>query len=241
MQIAAILIDMAEPREGLRSIKKRMTRDLIADAALQLTLKKGLENVTSDEIAHIAFVSPRTVSNYFSCKEEAVVAAGSTLPELVEQYAHSPADDAPVQGLRRVVIDFFAARTHEQLEHARQRLQLTEQYPTLRAFEMASYGQAERDLRANIAQRIGANEDDDLYPSLAAAAAVSAVRSALWVWARSNAPDRSLSELVTAAFDHIENGLSISPVTQSAAPNVAPQRVGEPGVAQIRDHQVPAR
>src|SRR6187551_1090508 len=99
---------MTEPQEGLRSIKKRMTRDQIADAALQLTLEKGLENVTSDEIAHLAFVSPRTVSNYFSCKEEAVVAAGSSLPELVELYARSPQDDAPLHALRQVVTAFFA-------------------------------------------------------------------------------------------------------------------------------------
>jgi hypothetical protein len=32
--------------------------------------------VILEEIAHVAFVSPRTVSRYFSCKEEAV-AAGS--------------------------------------------------------------------------------------------------------------------------------------------------------------------
>ena len=225
---------MTEPHEGLRSIKKRMTRDLIADAALQLTLAKGLENVTSDEIAHIAFVSPRTVSNYFSCKEEAVVAAGSTLPELVEHYANSPADGAPVQTLRRVVTAFFAARTHDQLEQARQRWQLTERHATLRAFEMASYGQAERDLLAIIAQRTGAREDDDIYPSLAAGAALSAVRSAVWVWARSDAPDERLSELVSTAFDHIENGMSMSPAKPTDPPTeVATQRAYEHGFADI--------
>jgi AcrR family transcriptional regulator len=225
---------MSEPPEGLRSIKKRMTHDLIADAALSLTMEKGLENVTSDEIAHIAFVSPRTVSNYFSCKEEAVVAAGSTLPELVEQYANSSRDDAPLLGLRRVVTDFFAARTHEQLEQTRQRLHLTEQHPTLQAFQMASYGQAERDLRAIIAERTGADEDHDLYSSLTADAAVSAVRSAVWVWARSNAPDERLTQLVEIAFDHIESGLSSSPVGASPVANgMAQERVNSLGFAEI--------
>jgi AcrR family transcriptional regulator len=234
MQIAAILICMTEPQEGLRSIKKRMTHDLIADAALQLTLEKGLENVTSDEIAHIAFVSPRTVSNYFSCKEEAVVAAGSTLPELVEQYASSPMDDPPLQGLRRVVTEFFAARTPEQLERSRQRLHLTEQHPTLQAFQMASYGQAERDLRAIIAERTGANEDDDIYPSLVAGAAVSAVRSAVWVWARSDAPDERLVELVATAFDFIEDGMTMSPASRPVAHHaMARQSSAEHGLSEI--------
>jgi AcrR family transcriptional regulator len=225
---------MTQPHEGLRSIKKRMTHDLIADAALQLTLDKGLENVTTDEIAHVAFVSPRTVSNYFSCKEEAVVAAGSTLPELVESYATSPDGDPPLQGLRRVVTDFFAARTPEQLERARQRLHLTERHPTLQAFQMASYGQAERDLQAIIAERTGASEDDDIYPSFVAGVAVAAVRSAVWVWARSNAPDERLAELVATAFDLVADGLSASTAPSGAVhTGMARQRQGEHGFADI--------
>lgn len=225
---------MTEPHEGLRSIKKRMTRDLIADAALQLTLEKGLENVTSDEIAHIAFVSPRTVSNYFSCKEEAVVAAGSALPELVEQYARSPVDDAPLEALRRVVTAFFADRTHEQLAQARQRLQLTEDHHTLQAFQMASYGQAERDLRDIIAERTGTSADDEMFPSLAAGVAVSAVRSAVWVWARSNAPDERLPQLVDTAFDHIENGMTMPAAEPSVvASGMAEQRGIEHRFAEV--------
>jgi AcrR family transcriptional regulator len=223
---------MTEPPEGLRSIKKRMTRDLIADAALQLTMEKGLENVTSEEIAHIAFVSPRTVSNYFSCKEEAVVAASSTLPELVEQYAQSPADSAPLQALRVVVTEFFATRTHEQLEQARQRLQLTENHPALLKFQMASYGQAERDLRALIAHRTGTEVGIDLFPSLAANAAVAALRTAFWVWAESDAPDEYLSELLRRAFDHIENGL------RGSGTDIARQGMA---VQPLREHMDPGR
>ena len=154
----------------------------------------------------------------------------------MEDYANSPADQPPpVQTLRRVVTDFFAARTHEQLQQARQRWQLTERHATLRAFEMASYGQAERDLLAIIAQRTGARAHDDIYPSLAAGAALSAVRSAVWVWARSDAPDERLSELVSTAFDHIENGMSMSPTRRPAAVHagVAEQRVNDTDFAEI--------
>ena len=81
---------MSDAPVGLRSIKKQLTRESIADAALRLSLEKGLSHITIDEIAHLAFVSPRTVSNYFSCKEEAVVAAGSTLPDLIALFARAP-------------------------------------------------------------------------------------------------------------------------------------------------------
>ena len=58
-------------QRGLRELKKQITREAIADAARQLALGNGLDHVTLDEIAHVAFVSPRTVSNYFSCNGEA--------------------------------------------------------------------------------------------------------------------------------------------------------------------------
>jgi MftR C-terminal domain len=234
----AILDVMNQPGEGLRSIKKRMTRTLIAETALQLTVEKGLDHVTSEDIAHVAFVSPRTVSNYFSCKEEAVVAASSTLPELVEQYAHSPSDAAPLQALRALVTQFFATRTHEQLEQARQRLQLTESHPMLLKFQMASYGQAERHLRAAIAERTGTQVGIDLYPSLAAGATVAALRTAFWVWATSDAPDEYLTELLSGAFDHIENGLKSAsvtlPIDQGASPQPLHEHHNEVGAIQSR-------
>lgn len=56
-----------------------------AKAALALTKKRFLANVTLEEVGRVAFVSPRTVSNYISFKEEAVVAAGSEFTGLLEQ------------------------------------------------------------------------------------------------------------------------------------------------------------
>jgi AcrR family transcriptional regulator len=200
---------MTEQHEGLRSRKKRMTRDLIAEAALQLAMEKGLDNVTSEEIANIAFVSPRTVSNYFSCKEEAVVAASRTLTELVERYEQSKSHDAPLPALRALVTEFFATRTPEQLVQVRERLQLTESHPMLRKFQMASYGEAERVLRALIAERTATEVGIDVYPSLAASTAVAALRTAFWIWADSDAPDERLMELLAGAFDHIENGMRV--------------------------------
>ena len=232
---------MTEPHEGLRSLKKQMTRDLIAEAALKLTLERGLDHVTSDEIAHVAFVSPRTVSNYFSCKEEAVVAAGSPLPEVIEQYAHSPAGDAPpLRALQEVVTQLFASRAHGELEKARQRMQLTEDHPMLLKFQMASYGQAERDLREIIAERTGTQVGIDLYPSLAASAALAAMRTAFWIWAQSPAPDERLAELVEMAFDHFRNGLDPSGATPVAADTNSAAAVVALAVTSARDAQADA-
>ena len=89
---------------GLRALKKQMTHEAIAEAALKLTLDKGLDHATIDEIARRAFVSPRTFSNYFSCKEEAVVAADDHYTDdVVTALQKRPADEPPLQRPRRGV------------------------------------------------------------------------------------------------------------------------------------------
>jgi len=57
---------------GLRERKKLGTRLALSDAALELALERGLENVTREDIANRAGVSLRTFNNYFTGKYEAV-------------------------------------------------------------------------------------------------------------------------------------------------------------------------
>jgi AcrR family transcriptional regulator len=57
---------------GLRERKKLDTRKALSDAAAQLVLERGLENVTRDDIAETAGVSLRTFSNYFAGKYDAL-------------------------------------------------------------------------------------------------------------------------------------------------------------------------
>src|SRR5215210_1582724 len=101
----------------MRERKKLATREALSTAALRLALEHGPENVRVDDIAEAAGVSPRTYNNYFSSREQAIVAAitaeralriGAALrarpsdeplaeavvEALVEQYATEPAGDA---------------------------------------------------------------------------------------------------------------------------------------------------
>ena len=57
---------------GLRERKKADTRRALSDAALRLAFERGLENVTREDVADLAGVSPRTFHNYFSGKYEAL-------------------------------------------------------------------------------------------------------------------------------------------------------------------------
>src|ERR1700712_4520395 len=59
----------------LRERKKRATREALQGAALRLALEHGPDNVRVEDIAQAAGVSSRTYNNYFSSREQAIVAA----------------------------------------------------------------------------------------------------------------------------------------------------------------------
>src|ERR687885_962938 len=103
--------------DSLRERKKTATREALSAAALRLALEHGPENVRVDEIAEAAGVSPRTYNNYFSSREQAIVAAitaeralrlaaalrarptaeplaEAVVEAVVELYASEPAGDA---------------------------------------------------------------------------------------------------------------------------------------------------
>src|SRR5262249_16110132 len=55
---------------GLRELKKRHTREQIAEKAFGLFAARGFDRVTVHEVAQAAGVSEKTVFNYFPTKED---------------------------------------------------------------------------------------------------------------------------------------------------------------------------
>lgn len=194
---------------GLRERKKILTRQTIATAAFELAEANGLEDVTISQIADRAFVSPRTVSNYFHSKEAAIVAADDNEPvTMLMGFDERPTDEAPLLSLRTVLAETVRGWSKEQLERLRAKEQLVDRSPSLLPHRMAQYDELEDAIRIAVAQRTGADPETDAFSRMMAGAASAAVKTAIRVWVNTEADPEDLSALVERAFDDLESGLS---------------------------------
>jgi AcrR family transcriptional regulator len=202
---------------SLRERKKAATRDALIAAALRLAVRDGVESVTVDAIAEVVDVSPRTFFNYFSTKEEAILPSDQDRrDQLVRDLASRPIDEEPLVALHAVTRG-LAERLVEHADEAALRSQLVRDNPSLLPRQLANYATFERSLIEGVAARTGLDPDLDLYPALAAATAMGALRAATQLW-RSSGDGATLAELVDAAFSSLAAGLATAPA----------QHVGEP-------------
>ena len=89
------------PDEGLRERKRRVTRQLISDAATTLFATRGFDNVKVSEVAERVGVSEKTVYNYFPTKESLVL---DNADESVERLARALRERQPGQSPTDAVV-----------------------------------------------------------------------------------------------------------------------------------------
>ncbi|WP_407563571.1 TetR family transcriptional regulator [Streptomyces sp. 184] len=149
--------------------------------ALELVVERGFGQVRVEEIAAETGVSPRTSSNYFSSKEEAVV---SLLTARVQAFRGEIAAHASDEPLWDVISESVVALVppEDGLDRWRQWVLLIRSTPSLEAEYLRADAALERELVTEIAARTGTDPRSDLFPRLAACAAVGAVRAALQFW-----------------------------------------------------------
>jgi AcrR family transcriptional regulator len=183
--------------DGLRERKKTATREALSAAALRLALEHGPENVRVDDIAEAAGVSPRTYNNYFSSREQAIVAAITAERALRVGAAlrARPAGEPLAEAVTEAIVEQYSQ------EPTGDALTLITSTPSIQAQFAASVAAIEQPLAAAIAARIG----DDLAARVLAAAVSAAARIAVQQWAQPTpslllVPNGSLTEKLREAL-----------------------------------------
>ncbi|MFD5828752.1 TetR/AcrR family transcriptional regulator [Lentzea sp. NPDC060358] len=193
---------------GLRERKKAATREALGDAAWSLCVERGLDGVTVEQIARAAGVSLRTFFNYFSSKEEAVV-AGDTVTALafVREFAARPPDEPVLVALKATLQTIYPR--YVDFDRLRQLRELR-QHPALLPHVFAAYSAREQALTAAIAHRCGADPLEDPYPAVAASSFLASMRAVVHWWL--NTPGASekytATELVGRMIDQLGEGFT---------------------------------
>ena len=191
---------------GLRERKKLATRSALHLAALQLVAEHGLDDVSIEDIAVRADVSPRTFFNYFPSKVDAVIGLDpDTSRQQVTAFLGRPADESPVQAMRAVA-RAQAAEMAGDTELWPLRLTVIDAHPAVLGRLAAAFGESEQVLAAAVAERTGTRVGVDAYPSLLAGVAAAAMRTALHRWLAGDFT-AALPDLVDEAWDLLAAGL----------------------------------
>ena len=203
----------------LRDRKKRATRAALQAAALGLALERGPENVRVEDIAEAAGVSARTYNNYFSSRDQAIVAAvaADRAAHVAAALVARPAE----AGLGAAVIDAVVGLYTDPGDHPRALLMIAAS-PALRACYVDTVTTIEEPLAEAIIERCPGIAP--LTAQVLAAAVGAAVRVALRQWLRATSampsspgfvvPSGSLPDLVRAALTPLAPALDAAAATR---------------------------
>jgi len=200
--------------EGLRERKHRETRAALSHAALRLSIQRGWENVTVDDIAEAANVSPRTFRNYFSNKAEAVAAGHlERMLRIADGLRDRPTGEPLWTAITHSVLAQFeppdpkrAAALGVDAQRWMERIRFLFTEPAIHAEVLKASATAQRDLARAIAERTGTKRANELYAELTAAVVNTVVGVVMERWLRGR-PSGSVVPLMREAFGLIAAGL----------------------------------
>ncbi|MET8996723.1 TetR/AcrR family transcriptional regulator [Amycolatopsis sp. Hca4] len=147
---------------GRRERKKAQTRKALADAALELFLQRGYDQVGVKEIADAADVSVTTLFKYFPSKEALVFDQDEDVEAaLITAVVGRPPGFSVVDALREHLLRSVKKGPSDEFLH------LIESEPPLRDYARRMWMRHEKALARAIAQEMGAPEDDVACAALA--------------------------------------------------------------------------
>lgn len=167
---------------GLRERKKRAARRAMSEAALNLAMEKGVEQVRVEDIASAVGVSPRTFNNYFSSKEEAIC---SFIVErqirVREALRERPTEESLWEAVSAATLEAYGQAgepNRDSVKLARSMIL----HPSVHGEFLKAHATVERELAEAILERAGTGAENALNARLMAAIVESAVKTAFFDW-----------------------------------------------------------
>jgi AcrR family transcriptional regulator len=147
------------PGEGLRERKRRLTRQLISDAATVMFATRGFDNVRVAEVAEAVGVSETTIYNYFPTKEAMVLdnadeGIGRMAAALRERRPKESLTDAVVRAIEED-LDRFAGAPDALVEFMPAFLEMIQSTPSLRAAWLEMHDRLAAVARDELAAMVG--------------------------------------------------------------------------------------
>ena len=202
-------------RGGLRERKKRATRQALHDAALRLTVERGPEHLTVEEISAAAGVSPRTFFNYFPGKEQAIIGDDLLAAEPQQIAAIMTSAPSVLAGMQTIALA-MAADAVTRREQVLLRWQVITRYPALITRMFARLEEFNAIVASAVAARVGMAAAD-AYPQLMAAMTTTGIRVAVQRWTAGQGDD-PLERHVAEEFGLLTSELTADGTTYQAAP-----------------------
>jgi AcrR family transcriptional regulator len=198
---------------GLRERKRAATSRAIQLAALELVAERGLDRVTVEDIARRADISPRTLFNYFSSKEEAFTGVSPELTDAEATERFVSGNGPILNDLTELVLSSVVAGLDD-LDILHLRRGLMKQYPEIAARRAASFRTFEEQLASILEERLRRSEPalaaDPVALSerarLLALVAIAAMRHAWGLWADGD-QRVSLPSRIRKSFQQLESVL----------------------------------
>ena len=193
---------------GLRERKKAETRAAISKAVMGLAVERGLDGMTSDDIAAAANVSVRTFHNYFGSKEEALAAAWrSEFQVHVDALRDRPADEPILVSLEHVFAG-IAAAVLQQPDEAAAHVDMLWTSMALAKHRSVLIDEAIRMVTDVVAARTGTDPDVDVYPHLVTSVAISAIVTTFQFAPAGSAAEPDRARLLHECFELLRTGLT---------------------------------
>ena len=210
---------------GLRERKKLATRQALGAAAMKLAIERGLDNVLVEDIAAAVNVSPRTFSNYFASKYEAICALSVDRSYRIgEELRARPAGECLWDAIRHAVLAVYEAASVAPDPQVIAGIRLVTSSPVLRGEYLKALAISQYELAGAIALRSGGPGPGTFFTRGLAAAVTAAVQAATerWLFAE---PPVALVPLLDTALSELAEGMRAvlpGPAQPAAGPSRRP-------------------